>query len=158
MTYLSLGIVGCGTVARLHAAALVSVHGVRVGAVLGTDIVKASPLAAQVDAIATDDMDVFAGHVDAVVVASPSHLHPAHACALLSRGLPTLVELPPARPLAEAGAIRDAAGQAPAVVFGAHTSRWLPAVRAIAAAVAEGRIGDITSVAIDRNVAPRQRR
>jgi predicted dehydrogenase len=68
-----------------------------------------------------------------------------------------LIELPVAGSSTEAAALDDLAAERGALLVGAQTSRWLPAVRRIRAAIRAGRPGPAHRVRIERHVAPRER-
>jgi predicted dehydrogenase len=156
MTYLSLGIVGHGSVALAHAAALATSVGVRISAIAGRDLARAQRFADPLGAVAFDDLDAFAGAVDAAIVASPSGDHPDQAIRLLEAGVKVLVELPAAPDVASLDAMIDASS-ADAKLFATHTARFLPATSLASRVLRRGRLGELGSVSIDRRVRSRSR-
>ncbi len=84
--------------------------------------------------------------VDAVDICSPNALHAEMAIAAARAGKHVLVEKPMAVSLAEADAMIDAAGEAGVLLMAAHNVRFAAPYLAAAAAVAEGRIGEVVGV------------
>lgn len=69
--------------------------------------------------------------VDAVVIASPSALHAAHALIAIGAGKAVLIEIPIALSLADSLTVADAAAQAGVVAMVCHTRRFAPPHRAL---------------------------
>jgi predicted dehydrogenase len=84
--------------------------------------------------------------VEAVDICSPNTLHAEMAVAAAEAGKHVLVEKPMATTLAEADAMIDAARAAGVVLMAAHNVRFAPPYLAAAAAVREGRIGEVVGV------------
>lgn len=84
--------------------------------------------------------------VDAVDICSPNALHAEMAVAAARAGKHVLVEKPIAVSLAEADAMIDAAREAGVVLMAAHNVRFAAPYLAAAAAVADGRVGDVVGV------------
>jgi predicted dehydrogenase len=76
--------------------------------------------------------------VDAVVIATPDHLHSAAALAAAERGIACLIEKPLATSIDDSRAIRDAAEAAGIVAMCLFNHRWVPAY-----AQAKQRIGEL---------------
>lgn len=91
-----VGILGAGNIGDTHARAAREASGVEVVAHWARDGAKAARMAAQYGGRAYDDVERFLAHrpMDAVLVATPSGLHAAHAAAAAQRGLHVLVEKP----------------------------------------------------------------
>ena len=106
-----VGVVGVGAIGADHAARLAhEVPGACVTAVFDVDTARAAHVADRVGAraAATWRQLVEADDVDAVVVASPGHLHPEQAVACVAAGRPVLVEKPLATSAAQALTVLDA--------------------------------------------------
>jgi len=89
-----LGIVGTGTIGRLHAERAVGVHGVALGGVSGLDD-GAAALAARLDVpLHTDYRDLIERGVDGVIVATPNQLHLEVGAFFACHGVHVLVEKP----------------------------------------------------------------
>jgi predicted dehydrogenase len=157
MTYLSIGLVGHGSVASSHVAALSGVPDVRVSAVLGRDAQRAARFADDIGALSFDDIVSFAAGLDLAIVASPSACHAEQAIALLERGVAVLIELPVARDADELTAIRAASPDDGVSIFATHTARFLAATELVGAALEDGRLGSIRTVTIERQVRHRDK-
>jgi predicted dehydrogenase len=91
--------------------------------------------------------------VQAVWIASPTDAHPAHARAAAAAGRAVLVEKPLAANLAEARRLAADLGRTPAPVAVGFQHRFNPAVAAVAAALADGRIGTLSSLVLQHGFA-----
>jgi 2-hydroxy-4-carboxymuconate semialdehyde hemiacetal dehydrogenase len=82
---------------------------------------------------ATTDLDAMLAHpeIDAVVVASPSEAHVAHALAAIRAGKHVLLEIPIAMDLAGARQVAEAAARSDRVVAVCHPWRHRPALIAL---------------------------
>lgn len=142
---IAVGIVGAGLRGRLFAAAIESSPH---GAVLAC----ADPRARQFGAAirigsrtvpAYSDVDeMFRAHpLDAVIIATPDHLHAAPVLAAASRQLPMLIEKPLATTESDTRAIRDAVVASAAPCMIAFENRWNPAFVAAKQAVSDANFG-----------------
>lgn len=92
---------------------------------------------------------------DAVLIATPSELHAAHAIQALEAGLAVMVEKPLATTVAEAAEVVEASRRLGRAVMVADNYRYWPAERTVRQLIQEGRVGTIDSVAlIDRRDMP----
>ena len=109
---MSVGIIGCGLIARSHAEALREL-GVAVTAVYDLDRAQAAALAAVTGAAVADDGNALLdrGDLDAVLVCTPPRAHRESAVGALERGIPLYLEKPIARDLADARVIAEAAAR-----------------------------------------------
>jgi predicted dehydrogenase len=82
-------------------------------------------------------------HVEAVVLATPNHVHAEQAVACSERGRHVFVEKPIADTVAAAERIRDSCADAGVVLMVGHAVRRLGAARRAHALLAEGRLGDV---------------
>src|SRR5687767_7937766 len=91
-----IGILGAGNISQTHARAAQAIPGVKVTAVLGRTLEKATKFAGEYGAAAYDDLDRFLAHkpMDFVAIGSPSGVHAEQAIAAVHRGLHVLVEKP----------------------------------------------------------------
>lgn len=138
---LRFGIVGAGSIARTHAAALAASDRARLVAVAGGS--GAAALAAEAGARCHARVDDLLADpdVDAVIVATPAGVRLGYAVAAAEHGKHVLVEKPIEVSVARGRAIVDACarhGVALGVVF---QSRFKPDVAAAHAAVAAGALG-----------------
>jgi predicted dehydrogenase len=138
-----MGIIGGGGISDTHARAALSVPGVTVGAVYGTNADKTARLARQYGGVAYDDFDRFLAHtpMEFVAIGSPSGLHADQGIAAARRGLHVLVEKPIDISVARADALIDAADKAGVKLGVFFQDRLRPAVRDIKQAIDEGTLG-----------------
>ncbi|MGH3807329.1 MAG: Gfo/Idh/MocA family protein [Pseudonocardiaceae bacterium] len=93
------------------------------------------------------DLDEALEHFDAAVVAAPHSFHRPIAQRLLDAGKHVLLEKPIATTLADAEAMRELAHrpQAPLLAM-AHPRRLFPAVRWVSELIADGSLGQVSSI------------
>ena len=97
--------------------------------------------------VSTSSVDeLLAAGVDGVVVSSPHNLHRVHAVAALEAGAHVLVEKPMTVTLADAQAVAAAARSAGRTVAVAHGWNWSRLTDWAKEALADGRLGRVTSV------------
>jgi predicted dehydrogenase len=103
---LRVGLVGCGRVAeRGYVPALRRASGVRLAAVADPDLERCERLAPGLPAYDGAAALLDAGAADALVLATPAETHLEDAGLAAARGVPTLVEKPPAPDAAAAAAL-----------------------------------------------------
>lgn len=149
-TPIRLGIVGAGAVVQVaHLSVLRKLKQVSIVALCDTDLPKARALAERSGIPNVyDDMEDLLQHeaIDAVLIATPNHLHESHLNAALAADLHVLIEKPIS--LTSAGAqkaIRVAEKKSKVVMVG-MTHRYRPDVQAVRSFVQAGELGQITSV------------
>lgn len=140
---IGVGIIGAGHFGAAHARALAALPDARLVAACRND---AAGLAAFVAAhggtphlhwqALLDDP-----RVDAVVIATPHHLHRDVAIAALQAGKHVLLEKPMAQTLADCDAILDAAARAAGQLMIGHVTRYFRPMLAAADLLESGRIG-----------------
>jgi predicted dehydrogenase len=137
------GIVGSGTMARVHAGRIASIEGARVVAVASPNTADAFVAEHAPGATPYDDpADLCADErVDAVDVCSPTHLHRDHAVLAAEHGHALLCEKPLARTLDEAREIERAVADAGVTAMVAHVVRFFPAYAEARERVAAGEVG-----------------
>src|SRR4051812_39183457 len=99
---LRVAVIGVGHLGRHHARILSSLPGVELVAVVDTNAARAAEIGARVGTQALTEASLLRGRIDAVTIAVPTEQHHDVAMALLTQGVPVLVEKPLARTLAEA--------------------------------------------------------
>ena len=145
-----LGIIGGGAIVQVaHLPVLRKTRGVKIAALCDVDLSKARALAQRsgIPSVYDDFEDLLAHEeLDAVLIATPNHLHESHILAALSADLDVLVEKPLALSSASAERVARAADKRQRVVMTGMTHRYRPDVQAVRSFVQAGELGEITSV------------
>ncbi len=147
---LRLGIVGTGAIAQLaHLPVLSKLKGAELVAVCDNDLVKARALADRFsipDAFSDIDELLEFDALDAVVIATPNHLHEPHTLAALSRGVHVLCERPLALTPKGIERIIAASQRAEKKVVVGNNHRFRSDVQALASFLRGGELGKLTGV------------
>jgi len=131
MKTLRVAVVGVGYLGRHHARILAELPGVRLSAVVDSNLSRAREVASASGATAMARLeDLDPASIDALTIATPTHAHVAVARAFLQAGVPVLVEKPMTRTLAEADELIALARDAGVPLAVGHTERFNPAVTA----------------------------
>jgi predicted dehydrogenase len=146
---LRVGLVGCGRQGRAILAELAKIEGVQVTAICDTDERRLSSSARR-----APDAKPYASHaalleaneVDAVIVATPTHLHVAPATDALSAGKHVYCESPLAHTIEDAQAISRAAREASGVFHAGFLGRSNPVYKLARSFVRSGAIRDVISM------------
>lgn len=104
---LTIGFVGCGLIARSHAAGLSKVPDVRIGPVFDIDPERAARFAAETGGDAVESLSAVVEQAEAVYVCTWTSEHPAVVRAVADAGKPVFCEKPLAIDLATASAMTD---------------------------------------------------
>lgn len=149
-TPLRLGIVGAGAVTQVaHLPVLRKVKEVEVVGLCDADLPKARALATRFGVHnAFDDIEELLGAetLDALLIATPNHLHESHVLAALSAGLHVMVERPVATTLAGAQRVVKAAQKQERIVMAGMNHRYRSDVQTVRGFVQSGELGEIDSV------------
>jgi predicted dehydrogenase len=125
---IQLGLVGTGVVAQVnHLPALKARRDVEVVAVCDDDVEKARMVAQHFGigrAVADYETLLRVEEIDAIIIATPNHLHAPMTQAALGYGKHVLCEKPPARNATEAGQMAEAAKRAGKVLMYAMNNRF----------------------------------
>jgi predicted dehydrogenase len=147
---LRLGVIGAGAIVQVaHLPALRKIRNVELRALCDTDLPKARALAERSGIPDVyDDMEDLLAHeeLDAVLIATPNHLHEAHAVAALSANQHVLIEKPLALATTSAQKIMRLAEKRDRIVMVGMTHRYRPDVQAVRSFVQGGELGEISSV------------
>lgn len=145
-----IGVVGAGAIAQLtHLPLLSRMRGAKLVAVCDNDRAKARALAERFDIEDTynDIEDLLdAGELQAVVVATPNHLHEPHVLSALAAGVDVLCERPVAMTARGVERIVNAAERAKRKVLVANNHRFRSDVQALAAFLRGGELGKLTGI------------
>ena len=148
---LNWGIAGCGWVARDYVGPAIeaSANG-RIVALYDPDPVSRSRAEACFGVPAHAALDAFLATpgLGAVYVAAPNHAHRPLVEAAAAAGLPVLCEKPMATTYEDADAMVEACSRAGVRYATAFDQRFHAAHKALAALVADGRLGTVTTVRI----------
>ena len=141
---LTVGLLGAGMIAGVHAHAYRASTGVRLVAVADPVQGKAEQLADRHGARAVPDLEaLLASDVDVVDICTPVHRHAEPTMAALAAGRHVICEKPLARTMEEAARVVAAAQLAPGLLMVGHVSRFEPDHRAAREIVASGDIGTV---------------
>jgi len=143
---LRIGIIGAGAVARsVHLPGLRLCPQVEIAAGCDSDLAAARTLGTPRVFERVEDL-LATGDVDAVVVATPNHLHPEIAGAALEAGKHVLCEKPLALNLSDARGMARAAEASGLVHMTAFTYRFTPALQYLRRLVDAGELGTLRTV------------
>ena len=128
---LTVGVIGCGRMGRLHARVYSEMPSVRLVGVIDTDRELAAATADEYGTRAFTRLEDLLVEVRAVTVAVPTQFHADIAEACLDRRVPCLVEKPLAKDVGDARRIAEAARRSGTTVQVGHIERFNPAIRAM---------------------------
>ncbi len=142
---LGVGIIGAGSFGEQHAQALAALDDVRLVAATRTNPAALAEFTARYGGRGYTDLGALLADpdVDAVVIATPHHLHTAAVEAAARAGKHILLEKPMAPTLAECDRILAAADQAGVTLMLGHTSQFAPAYQLAKQMLAGGELGEI---------------
>jgi predicted dehydrogenase len=145
-----IGVVGAGAIAQLaHLPVLAKMRGAQLVALCDNDRPKARALADRfgVADVYTDIEDLLEEEaLDAVVIATPNHLHEPHTLSALAAGKHVLCERPLALHSRGVERILAAAARAERVVAVANNHRYRTDVQTLARFIQGGELGRIVGV------------
>ncbi|HEV8197575.1 MAG TPA: Gfo/Idh/MocA family oxidoreductase, partial [Gemmatimonadales bacterium] len=152
-----IGLIGAGAVVQVaHLPVLKKLKNVELTAICDVDVPKARALAERFGIRDVfDDIEDLLGHVevDALLIATPNHLHEDHIQAALRSNAHVLVEKPLSVTSAGAQRIARAAEKRGKVVMAGMTHRYRPDAQAVRSFVQSGELGEIDSVRSSWHVA-----
>ncbi len=145
-----IGIVGAGAIAQLtHLPVLSRMRGVQLVAICDNDRPKARALADRFEIrdVHTDIDDLLGDEdLQALVIATPNHLHEPHVLSAIAAGLDVLVERPLALTSRGVERIVNAAARAGRKVIVANNHRFRSDVQALAGFLRGGELGKLTGI------------
>lgn len=144
----SVGFVGLGNIARLHADEM-SAFGATIGGGLDVDQVARETFAREYGVATFSDREELFEVVDAVVVTTPNAYHEEYVVDALEAGLDVLVEKPLGHNLESAERIAETAADADGFVMVGFHNRFREPVQVATEYREEGRLGDVTHVEAD---------
>lgn len=128
---ISVGVVGCGRMGRLHARVYSQMPSVKLVGVYDANTESAQEAAEEYGTTAFESLEALREKVQAVTIAVPTTHHLATAKPFLERGIACLIEKPLAGNSEEAGQIAELGRRHDAVIQVGHIERFNPAVRAM---------------------------
>lgn len=143
MAPMRVGLIGCGKVAHIHAAALRGIPEAELAAVCDVSAERIQAFAARYGARGYADVDVMLreSKVEAVVIGTPHPLHAAPAIRAMEKGVHVLVEKPLAANLADCDAMLTAAKRAGVLLSVISQRRFYEPVRRMKEAIDAGKLG-----------------
>src|SRR3954468_7986603 len=147
---MKIGIVGAGAIAQLaHLPVLAKMRGAELVAISDNDRPKARALADRFDVpdVFTDIEDLLElDELDAVIVATPNHLHEPHVLSALAAGVDVLCERPLALSSKGVERILSAANRYERKVIVGNNHRFRTDVQALARFIGGGELGKVTGI------------
>ncbi len=147
---LRFGLIGCGAIGQIaHLPILSRLRGVKIAALCDSDAAKARMLAQRFDVpeYFTDIDDLLAdGALDAVVIATPNHLHEPHVLSALRAGVDVLSERPLAFTARGVERILTAAEKAGRMIVASTPFRFRADVQVLASFLHGGDLGKVTGI------------
>lgn len=141
----SVGFVGLGNIARLHADEM-GAFGASIGGGLDVDQAARESFATEYGVATFTDREELFAVVDAIVVTTPNAYHEEYVVDALEAGLSVLVEKPLAHTLESAQRIAAAAESAEGFVMVGFHNRFREPVQVAANYENDGKLGDVTHV------------
>ncbi|HEY9383610.1 MAG TPA: Gfo/Idh/MocA family oxidoreductase [Gemmatimonadales bacterium] len=145
-----IGLIGAGAIVQVaHLPGLKKLKSVEVAAICDVDLPKARALAERFQIKDVfDDIEDLLDHVkiDAILVATPNHLHEPHVLAGLSAGCHVLVEKPGSLTASGEQRIARLADKQGRVVMIGMTHRYRPDAQAVRSFVQSGELGELDSI------------
>lgn len=139
---IKVGIIGYGTIGRLHGRALQTMPGIRLAAVADSNAACLERLSAGVRRF-SDYRDLLQMDIDAVIICSPTAYHAGTSLDALGCRKHVLVEKPMATTVEEAQAMCSRGRETGRVLFVGMTHRFYPELREAKHIVDDGAIGEI---------------
>jgi len=138
-----LALAGCGRISANHLSAIDAVDGLELVAVTDTVRERAAAVATArgIPAFPSIDAMLAGSDCDAVILCTPSGLHPKQGIAVAQAGRHVISEKPMATRLDEADALVQACDQAGVHLFVVKQNRLNPPVQLLKRAVDKGRFG-----------------
>jgi predicted dehydrogenase len=138
-----VGLIGCGKVGQIHAAALRGLAGAELTAVCDVSAERVKVFADRYGTRGYTDVDALLaeGKVEAVLIGTPHPLHAAPAVQAANAGVHVLVEKPMAATLADCDAMLAAANRAGVLLGVISQRRFFEPVQRMKEAIDAGKIG-----------------
>ncbi len=148
-TPVRMGVIGCGAIAELYHLPALAAHTQTAASIALADPNPTRLAAMQQQfraAHAVKDYRELVGKVDAVIVATPPHLHYSAAKWFLDQGIHVLCEKPLTESISEARELVEAGEKSGAKLAVNQTRRFFPTYQKIRELIAAGTLGKIESI------------
>ncbi len=144
-TRTKIAVLGAGEIGRTHLTAIAACERTAIAAI--ADPAPAAEALARQHGVPLfrDVAALIANRPDGIVIATPNALHVPQALAAIEAGIPVLVEKPLAESPGQAARLVEASEAAGVPGLVGHHRRHHPAMRALKAAIAAGRLGDLVA-------------
>jgi predicted dehydrogenase len=145
---LNIGVIGLGEIGAIHCESLLQIPQAKLLAVADIDEAKAKQIAKQTGAQPYQDYKELLARndIDAVIIATPDHLHKEPCIAAAKAGKHILVEKPLAMTLEDSEAILGAVQKANVKLMVGFTLRFLPQYQHAKAGIEKGELGKLISL------------
>ena len=141
---LNVGIIGLGSFGELHAEAIATIDNIQITAACRTNEVALQDFVKRYGVQGyTDYKRLLADEVDAVLIATPHHLHTHIVKDATVAGKHILLEKPMAPTLEECDEILDAVAKAKVTFMVGHVNHFVPAYQQAKEIIASGEMGEI---------------
>ena len=148
---LRVGLIGCGAIGAWHARIVAERPDCHLAAVCDPDRARAEAAARSTGEVFPEAAAMLAAvALDAVIIASPEHLHVEHAQVCAARGVPMLIEKPVAPDTAGIDAIIAALAAGGTQAMAAHVERFEVGSAQLKMAVEQGICGRVVALAARR--------
>jgi predicted dehydrogenase len=149
---LNVGVIGLGEIGAIHCDTLMQLPQAKLLAVADIDEVRAKHMAQQTGAQPYQDYQELLARedIDAVIIATPDHLHKEPCLAAAQAGKHILVEKPLAMTVEDAGAIIEAVEKADVKLMIGFTLRFFPQYQHAKASIEKGELGKLISLSARR--------
>ncbi len=140
---IGFGVIGAGSIGKVHAEAITAMPGAKLLAVCGREARRTSEFAARFNATAYTDYEQFLAHpgLQIVNICTPSGLHAEQGCQAAAAGKHLLVEKPIEITLERADKLIRTCDEAKVKLGVIFQSRLMPAVQRLKRALDDGKFG-----------------
>jgi predicted dehydrogenase len=145
---LNVGVIGLGEIGAIHCEALMQLPQAKLLAVADIDEVRAKHMAQQTGTQSYQDYQELLARedIDAVIIATPDHLHKEPCIHAAKAGKHILVEKPIAMTVEDAGAILEAVEKAKVKLMVGFTLRFFPQYQHAKTSIEKGELGKLISL------------
>jgi predicted dehydrogenase len=145
---LNIGVIGLGEIGAVHCDALMQIPQAKLLAVADIDEARAKQIAGQTGAQPYQDYKKLLARndIDAVIIATPDHLHKEPCIAAARAGKHILVEKPLAMTLEDSNAILESVETANVKLMVGFTLRFFPQYQHAKTSIESGELGNVISL------------